>query len=258
MKRLLSTLAAFGLTVSAVSPVQAQTYANTYERDCREQLNLLNVELQPGLTKEKLRDCIRAAATLQRQQDAEARNGTTIEERRQQRTLDRVLEEQQVVIPVEGITSSAKRTQFEQECRESMDLGRNQVIQPGPVKGALERCIERKTSEAKREADLRRRRDSVRQRQDQLGTSVLDRQTQKIQEALQIRSDAARKRIQDQTTIEVPNANSMSRPTRALPYYQSERIDNEATRRQDAQNCRGVPAREWGDCIRNALNPDTE
>lgn len=253
----MSIVATLSIMQAMAGIASAQTYGNPYELECREELGLIGKELQPGPTKNSLRNCIRTKTFAKRAAKEQARSvraGTT----RQQQILNQVLQEQQNTIPEDGLGSSALRTQFEQECREHLGIGAKEVLHPGPVRGSLERCIERKTSKASRETDATRRRDAVQQKQQELLQQTLKKQQELLQEELDERDVLRRTRLNTQPTINARSLREIAKPTRAQPYYNTKRIDNDATRREDAEQCRGVPAAEWGKCIHDALNPSQE
>ena len=226
-----------------------------YEPECREQLGIAaGKELQPGPLKAKLRDCIRDHVSAERAAESASRSRSFIE-RRGQPILDEVLERQKSIFQ-QVVAPSTLRTQYEQECRESLNIGRNEVVQPGPRKGTLLRCIERRTSQASREADLRRRRSSVQQRQQTLHENVLQSEQQILQKKLDALSNQQRSRIQNYAQPNPRALRDASNSERASVYTRvrdTQRID----RMSDADKCRSVPPEEWGDCIRKALNSDS-
>lgn len=239
----------------AVPTVSFARDAVPFERECREELGIgQERELQPGPTKAALRECIRDHVSAERSAESASRTRSFIE-RRGESIFQRVIEEQSTV-QEQTVVPAARRAQYDRECREQLDIGVNEVVQPGPKKGTLLRCVERKTSQASREADLRRRRTSVQQRQESLHQNVLQQEQQQLQNKLEALDAQKRARLQKVTRPNPRTLRDITSSARASVYSQ-DRDTTRTDRRSDADKCRAVAPEDWGDCIREALNSDS-
>lgn len=144
-------------------PVGARSMSD-FELQCREALNIGQRELQPGLQKQALRDCIRDLA-------AEARKpAKTIDEperqleRRQQAVEKAQNLQDQTTGDTATVNGNTVRDTYDAECRDQLGIEQKTLVQPGPTLGSLLRCIERKVSAASRATNVIRRRTAVEER----------------------------------------------------------------------------------------------
>jgi hypothetical protein len=223
-----------------------------FEMECREEMNLIGVILQPGRTKGDLWRCIRLK-TAKAKTRAEAKRRRSSIDPKEKEILKEVLERQKEMLGEGAITSNATREQYNLECRESLNIEAMEVVQPGPKLGTLRRCISRKISEASRAANIRRRRSSVQERTKQIGDAVKAKEESDLQIELQRLNRAQRTRLKTQIRANPRELKMIRESYRVRSFFSGERIDTRATQRRDAESCRGVAAREWGNCIRKAM-----
>lgn len=145
---------------------------------------------------------------------------------------------------------------YESQCREQLGIGAMEELQPGIQKAALRECIRDLAAEDRRSYvrgvsnKPAYQRTRVQNRISEIGNRILRDQEQKDQRAINARS--ARSRVLRQQTLStrfVPSRRTNPRTDFSDQYRQ----DADAQKRFQAQQCRGVPARQWAQCIREAL-----
>lgn len=199
--------------------------SSEYERDCREQLSIgQNEELQPGVRKAALRECIRDLAAADRRVETRTVGGFRYPENREP-------------------TTSADMTgiSYDVQCRENLGYSVRDVV-TGTHHAVLLRCIDR-LREADTSARRTYQRTSVQNRISEIGNRLLDRAA--------VNARSARSRVlrqQTQPALFVP-----SRRTVRTDFSDEYRLDSDARKRQRAELCRVVPAQRFAACIREAL-----
>ena len=244
------------LTLLALSPSAAYAGVDlvsmsSFETDCRAEMDLLGVEIQPGKTKGDLRRCIRLK-TSQSKTRTEAK-------RRKASSQIQEAEIQQKVIDRQQNTGDSRysydlRMQYNLDCREKLGIGAKDVVRAGPKLGTLKRCVERLTSEASRTANLKRRRDTVRQRSSRLGASLKAKKEAELDAEIKRMDNAQRTRLKTQIKANPRELRIIRESYRVRSFFTNDPIETRATQKMNAQDCRRVPAKEWGKCIREALS----
>lgn len=203
----------------------------TLEMECRQEMGLVGIAFQPGITKANLRRCIRLKNSQSR---------TRTETRR--RTITDEIQEQEI-----QENSISLRMQYNLDCRKRLGIGATDVVQPGPKLESLKRCTERMTSETNRIDSLRQRRSTVIDRSKALGTQLKERKEADLDAEIRRMDTEQRTRLQTQIRAN-PQELKQIREN-----YRVRSTETRSTQKQEAQNCRHVPAKEWGKCIREAL-----
>ncbi|MCA9370655.1 MAG: hypothetical protein KC680_01695 [Candidatus Peregrinibacteria bacterium] len=235
-------------------PVGARSMSD-FELQCREALNIGQRELQPGLQKQALRDCIRDLA-------AEARKpAKTIDEperqleRRQQAVEKAQNLQDQTTGDTATVNGNTVRDTYDAECRDQLGIEQKTLVQPGPTLGSLLRCIERKVSAASRATNVIRRRTAVEERKKEISDALQEREVNELNEELQYRSTLRRKRLDSQKPLSTTRYLNIRQSARARTDFTQAYIKGStAEKRNSADQCRRVAATEWAQCIRNALS----
>ncbi|MDA0376693.1 MAG: hypothetical protein O3A80_05325 [bacterium] len=209
----------------------------TLEMECRQEMGLVGMEVQPGITKANLRRCIRLKNSQSR---------TRTETRR--RTITDEIQEQEI-----QENSISLRMQYNLDCREKLGIGATDVVQPGPRLESLKRCTERMTSETSRIDSLRQRRSTVIKRSRALGTELKKRTEAELNTEIRKLDTDQRTRLQTQILANPQELKQIRESYRVRSFFTNDPVQTRATQKQEAQNCRQVPAKEWGKCIREAL-----
>lgn len=219
----------------------------TLEMECRQEMGLVGIAIQPGITKANLRRCIRLKNSQSRTR-TETRRRTITDEMQEKEIQEKVLEIQEVNFGGTSRYSYDQRMQYNLDCREKLGIGATDIVRPGPKLGSLKRCTERMTSEANRIDSLRQRRSTVIDRSKALGTQLKERKEADLDAEIRRMDTEQRTRLQTQIRAN-PRDLTVIRKS-----YRVRSTETRSTQKQDAQNCRQVPAKEWGNCIREALN----
>jgi len=242
------------LTLMAAIPSSAFAQGlNAFEVECREEMNLTGVEVKPGRTKADLRRCIRLKTSESKSQRSTKRRRSTYQ-MQQDEIQKKVLESQQKSFGGVSRYSYDKRMKYNLDCREELEIGALDVVQPGITLGKLKRCVERKTSEASRAANVRRRRSTVRLRSKQIGSQVRQQKKADLDLELKRLDQQQRTRLKSQVKANFRQLKAIRETYRVRSFFSNKKVDTRATQKRDAQSCRKVPAKEWGTCIRNALS----
>lgn len=247
----------FALTILATIPTTALAGVDlvsmtSVEQECRMEMGLVGMEIQPGITKGKLRGCIRLKSSLSRTraEDKRKRTSSTIQEKEIQQ---QVLEKQQDAFESTSRYSYDKRMQYNLDCREKLGIGAKEVVRAGTKLGTLQRCIERMTSEASREANLKRRRKTVTDRSRRIGTSIKEAKEAELDSERKRLDQEQRTRLQTQIQANPRDLKRIRDSYRVRSFFTNDPIETRSNQKMDAQACRRVPAKEWGACIREAL-----
>lgn len=234
------------IPTSAFAGVDLVSMAS-FEMECRQEMGLVGIEVQPGITKSNLRRCIRLKNSQSRTR-TETRRRTTTDEMQEKEIQEKVLEIQEANFGGTSRYSYDQRRQYNLDCREKLGIGAMDIVQPGPKLGSLKRCVERMTSEANRASNLRQRRSTVIDRSKALGTQLKIKKEAELDAEIQRMDTEQRTRLQTQIRAN-PRELKQIRES-----YRVRSVETRSTQKQDAQNCRQVPAKEWGKCIREAIN----
>lgn len=228
---------------------------SAFELQCREALNMGTREIQPGPQKGKLRDCIRDLAAAARHPKK-----TIADEARQQLRKDQALERAErlqtstVSDQARVFDVNAVRQQYDQECREQLHIDEGVTVPPGPLLGQLLRCVERKVSIASREANAVRRRSSVEELKQEVHQRIQQREEGEFTEELRYQSTLRRERLNSQRPPSTTRFLNIRQSGRAQTNFSEAYIEGStAQKRNQADQCRSVPARERAACIREAL-----
>lgn len=225
---------------------------SSFEQECREEMGLVGMEIQPGITKGKLRGCIRLKSSLSRTRVENKRKKTSsqIEEREIQQ---KILDKQQDAFGSTSRYSYDKRMQNNLDCREKLGIGAKDIVRAGTTLETLQRCVERMTSEASRAANLKRRRRTVTDRSKKIGTSLKETKEAELEDERERLDQAQRTRLQNQIQANPRELKRIRETYRVRSFFTKTPVETRSNQKQDAQACRRVPAKEWGACIREAL-----
>ncbi len=251
--RLLSIIAILSLSPSSALAEEELVSMSIFEIECRKEMNLVGVSLQPGKIKGDFRRCIRLKSSQSRTR-TEAKRRRATSQVQEQEIQKKVSERQQDAYGGTSRYSFDKRMQYNLDCREMLGIGATDVVKPGPVLGTLKRCIQRKTSEASRAANIRRRRSSVQQRANTIGTTVKDQKESDLQTELKRLNTQQRTRLKTQVKANPRVLKTIRESFRVRSFFTNPRVDTSAAKKRDVQSCRRVPASEWSTCIREALS----
>jgi hypothetical protein len=247
----LLTLALLALTPSTAHAGVDLVSMSSFETDCRAEMNLLGVAIKPGKTKGDLRRCIRLKTSASRTR-TESKRKKASSQIQEEEILQKVIDRQQNT--EKSRYSTDPRTQYNLACREKLGIGAKDVVRAGPKLGTLKRCVERMTSEASRTANLKRRRDTVRQRSSQVGASLKEKKEAELDAEIKRMDNAQRTRLQTQIRANPRELKMIRESYRVRSFFTNDPIETRAIQKMNAQDCRKVPAKEWGACIREALS----
>ena len=250
--RILTIIAILAMAPHAALAEENLVSISLFETECREEMNLVDIILQPGKTKGDFRRCIRLK-TANAKTKAETKRRRSTSDAQEQEILNKVLEIQNRLFGETMRSTESLRDQYNQECREKLKIGSSEVVQPGPKLGTLKRCIERMTSDASRAADGRRRRSSVQKRSEQIGEAVKKREEAELQQDLRRLDVNQRTRLKTQVKANPRRLKIIRESFRVRSFFSGERVDTRASQKLDAQSCRRVPVSQWGECIRKAM-----
>ena len=226
--------------------------ATLLDAECREELGLTGIELQPGPQKGRYRRCMRLK-TADWKRHGRVLRKTEADTSEHETIVEQELQKQEAHFGEESISVDEKRQEFQRLCREQLGIGATEEVLPGLRLGMLEQCIERKTSEASRAANIRRRRISVQRRTDRLGDKVRRINVEKLNEKLEKIDDAARNRLRNQQKANPRQIKAIRESYRIRSYFSTPRIDSKADKRRRAETCRMVTPKEWAGCMKEAL-----
>lgn len=260
MKTLTSLLVLLLLPTAVLAEEdEAPVYGNPYEAECREELDIPPGEVRPGPTKGKLRRCLRVKAADARRSgvhDRSSRKNVTNAQREIQKQIEERLPEVQSTETL--IPKKTTGQMLDQICREELGL-LNQTLRPGPLKEKLIRCVRLKSANQRKENDIRRKRSTVERRQSTLLDKVKEIEKVKEEKAQMQRADRTKRRIQSQPRIDPGAFQEIRDNARVRTDFARKRgLRSRTVKRNNAANCRRVPASEWAKCIREALGGQTE
>lgn len=227
-----------------------------FEDECRKELGIeLTQKLTPGLTLGKLRDCIRNRTSDARGPIPE-RNRPTLRNRIE-RALQQALKLQRQTSGNGVVSPSEPSRDFERACRETLNIAKETVLQPGILKQKLLTCVDRLHSEESRAANIRRRSGSVLERTREIGDKVLGKEKDLLKGKLESSGAAGRFRIHQQRPIDKDRLQNIRDSLRARTDFSNEyRKNSNAEKRLRAEQCRKFKGAERGACLREALSDE--
>ena len=233
---------------------QEPHYGNPYEETCRNELHIPTGEIAPGVTRSKLRDCMREKAAQIRRKSRSPRVRSSVSEK-QEAVGERELKRQEENLK-QGKTSTFMKNVHEDACRKKMGLT-GITVPPGPILGQLRRCINRESAAAAKAARSEKKRQTVRERQEALHKKILQKEIGKEVEESKKRSEAVRTRLIRQSKAPSSRFKNIRDANRVrIDFSRPRAADSRTVQRNKAMQCRRVSASKWAECIRKALSDE--
>lgn len=251
MKRAFATVLAL---ILLPLPAYARV-ATVFERECRQELDIGDIELKPGIEKQKLRNCIRTKASDARRPQKKDRTKETKLDHREKAKQKAITKQKAISPDVEAQGTNELRTIFHLQCREEMGIEEEVTVKPGPQLAMLHRCVEKKIAAAKRSDNRYARRTSVEARMKDIANRLLRKQSGELEQQLKMQEELRQKKIDTQKPPSIQRYFNIRESGRArTDFSRAYREGSTASKKANAQDCRRKKPSEWAACIREALS----
>ncbi len=151
-------------------------------------------------------------------------------------------------LQTEPAHTNEMRRLYNIECRQQLHIEPQEIVQPGPKLGMFLRCIERKTSTARRQKNLIHRRTIAEEKKKDISNTLLQEQQEKTSKELRARNTLRQRRLGTKRYFSVS-----PRVRTRIDLKKAFREGSTAEKKHNAQTCRRKKPSEWASCIRNAL-----
>lgn len=230
------------LLPSATFAEEALSDTQTLDMQCREEMQLVNVVVQPGIASSQLQRCVLLKRRKERTEMRFDRR-TTIRNAEQKNAIEKAIE----IFGDTAATTAHLRSEITADCRKNLGISADVSVQFGPTARELRRCIDSAFAKESREQAQRDNKKAFQTRTVRFGKQIQKQVDTELTTDLQNVFLQQRKRIDSQIQ-------PVARPTRErINTYTNSNTQSDAIKRRNADACRREPVSERAQCIHDAL-----